>query len=90
MGVLPPFPRIDHKVAETGARRRQGLGFPGFDRSGLDDGHQNSFRRVVAENHLRMLVVSHRMDVKIAVLLAKESRESAKVLTLITFVFKNQ
>lgn len=59
MGVLTPLPRVDHEVAEAGARRRQGLRFPGFYRGGLDDGHQNSLRRVVAENNVRVLVVRH-------------------------------
>lgn len=59
MGVLPPFPRVDHEVAETGARRRQSLCFPRFDRGGLDDRHQNSFRRVAAENNMWVLVIRH-------------------------------
>lgn len=74
MGVLPPFPRVDHEVAETGACRRQGLRFPGFDRGGLDNGHQNSFGRVVAENNVRVLVISHCVSVKTPVLFAKASK----------------
>lgn len=64
MGVLPPFPRVHHEVAETGACRRQGLRCPRFNRGGLDDGHQNSFGRVVAENNVRVLVIGHCIDVK--------------------------
>lgn len=60
MGVLTPFPRVDHEVAETGACRCQSLCFLGFDRGGgLDDGHQNSFGRVVAENNVRVFVIGH-------------------------------
>lgn len=59
MGVLAPFPRIHHKVAETGAGRRHVLGLPRFDGGGLDDGHQHSLGRVVAEYYTRMLIVSH-------------------------------
>lgn len=59
MGVFPPFPRVNHEVAEAGASGRQSLGFPGFNRGGLDDGHKDPFGRVVAENDLRVLVFSH-------------------------------
>lgn len=74
MGVLSPLPRVDHKVAEAGACRSYGLCFPGFNRSGLDDGHQNSFRRVIAENNVRVLALSHRLSVKIPVFDAKAAK----------------
>jgi len=64
VGVLPPLPRVDHEVAETGTRRRHGLHFPRFDRRGLNNGHQDSFGRVFEENNVRVLVVRHRVDVK--------------------------
>lgn len=59
VGVLPPFPRVDHEFAKTRACRRQGLRFPGLDRRGFDDRHQNPFGRVVAENNVRVLVICH-------------------------------
>lgn len=64
VGVLPPFPRIDHEVAEAGACRCQGLCFPRLDRRGLYDRNQNSLWRVVAKNDMRVLVFCHCMDVK--------------------------
>ncbi len=76
VGVLPPFPRIDHEVAEAGACRRQSLRFLGFDRGGLDNGHQNSFGRVVAENNVRVLVIGHCMGVKTSQKQAKGCKRS--------------
>lgn len=77
MGVLPPFPRVHHEVAEAGACRCQNFRFPGFDRSGLDDGHQNSFGRVVAENNMRGLVISHCMSAKAPVLVPRTNSKGS-------------
>lgn len=65
VGVLPPLPWVDHEVAETRAGRRHVLRVRGLDRGGFDDGHQNSFWRVVAKNNLGMLAVGHCIDARI-------------------------
>lgn len=79
MGVLTPLPRVDHEVAEAGARRCQGLRFPGFYRGGLDDGHQNSLRGVVAENNVRVLVVRHCTG-RVSIL--RRSKQKIKIKTV--------
>ena len=78
MGVLPPFPRVDHEVAESGTCRSQGLSSPGFDRRGLNNRHQNSFRRVVAENNVRVLVIGHHVGVETPV----KARKTAEAVPL--------
>ena len=60
VGIFSPLPGVDHEVAESRTCRHQGLCLPGLDRGGLDDGHQNSFRRVVAKNNVRVLILCHR------------------------------
>lgn len=59
VGVLAPLPRVNHEVAEAGTGRRHVFGLPWFDGGGLDDGHQDSLGRVVAEDNTRVLIVSH-------------------------------
>lgn len=90
MGVLPPFPRVDHEVAETGAGRRQSIRLPRFDRGGLDDGHQNPFGRLVAENNMRVLVVGHCMSVRIAALAANDSKTEIKKFSVDLLIKKKK
>lgn len=85
VGVLPPFPRVDHEVAESGACRRQSLSFSGFDRGGFDDGHQNSFRRVVAKNNMRVLVISHHEKIDVPVLSRKSKFKKRKIKVSLLF-----
>lgn len=87
MGVLPPFPRVDHEFAKTRACRRQGLRFPGLDRRGFDDRNQNPFGGVVAENNVRVLVICHYRTVKNSL---KSEAKTVEMLALVVYLKNNK
>lgn len=61
VGVLSPFPRVDHEVTEAWARWHQSVCFLGLDRGRLDNRNQNPFRGIVAENYPGMFRICHRV-----------------------------
>lgn len=90
MGVLSPFPRVDHEVAKTGARGCQSLRLPRLDRGGLDDGNQNSFGRVVAENNTRVLILSHFLHVQFQRLTTKRKQKLLRKVAPLFECFTNR
>lgn len=82
MGVLSPLPRVDHKVTESRAGRGHHLLYPWFNRSGLNNRHQNPFRGVVAENNVGMLVLRHGEDAEFTQKKAQMSSIDQKVKSM--------